>query len=242
MNATDRIRGFLAGLKRLSTVWIVAANLAPMICVVLFGWPAGVLLMLYWCENVIIGGFNVLKMAASGAANGRAGLVVGGFTIPFFIFHYGMFCFVHGMFVVLVGSLGTRTMPDVPGMFSLVGHVEGLIRHEKGFAWSLLSIVGLHLFSFVFDWLAKGKYRLTNPMLQMFEPYGRIVVLHITLMAGTVAVLVLGNPIWALVALAVMKTLFDLGMAAKIGFDPEAVAKSNQAMEELRAKMAGKKT
>ena len=47
--------------------------------------------------------------------------------------------------------------------------VEGLTRTEPGFLWSLAAIAGWQLLSFVTDWLAKGRFRDTNPMVQMFE-------------------------------------------------------------------------
>lgn len=238
MGAADRIRAFIAGARRWSSLGIIAANAVPIVCVILFGWPAGVLLLLYWCENVIIGMFNGLKMAVSGLAMGPPGWVASLFILPFYVFHYGMFCFVHGIFVLVIGSIGQGRMPQIDhspvGLYRIV---EGLSRHEQGFAWSLAAIVGLQALAFVFDWLAKRKFRDTNPMTQMFEPYGRIVVLHLAIMIGMIPVLVLGGPVWALVGLAIMKTLFELGRLGQFGVDPESVAKSNAAFEELREKL-----
>jgi hypothetical protein len=242
MNAADRIRAFIAGLRRLSTLGIVLANAVPIVCVILFGWPAGVLLLLYWCENVAIGAVNILKIAGSSLAFGRAGMAVGAFIIPFFTFHYGLFCFVHGVFVMLVGAMGARQVPDFDASpMGLYRVVEGLTRTEPGFLWSLAAIAGWQLLSFVTDWLAKGRFRDTNPMVQMFEPYPRIIVLHLALFAGTVPVVLLGNPMWAIVALAVIKTLFDLGRLGQFRPTDDAVDKSNAAFQELREKLQGRR-
>ena len=242
MNAADRIRAFLAGLKRLSALGVIAANAVPIVCVILFGWPAGVLLLLYWCENVAIGAVNVLKIAGSSLGFGRAGIAVGAFIIPFFTFHYGLFCFVHGVFVMLVGAMGARQVPDFDASpMGLYRVVEGLTRTEPGFLWSLAAIAGWQLLSFVTDWLAKGRFRDTNPMVQMFEPYPRIIVLHLTLFAGTIPVVLLGNPLWAIVALAMIKTLFDLGRLGQFKPTEETLDKSNAAFEELRGKFQGRR-
>ena len=242
MNAADRIRAFVAGLRRLSTLGIVLANAVPIVCVILFGWPAGVLLLLYWCENVAIGAVNVLKIAGSSLGFGRAGIAVGAFIIPFFTFHYGLFCFVHGVFVMLVGAMGARQVPDFDASpMGLYRVVEGLTRTEPGFLWSLAAIAGWQLLSFVTDWLAKGRFRDTNPMVQMFEPYPRIIVLHLTLFAGTIPVVLLGNPLWAIVALAMIKTLFDLGRLGQFKPTEETLDKSNAAFEELRGKFQGRR-
>lgn len=215
-NAADQIRAAVAGLKRLSTVWIVIGNLIPLICVIAFGWPAGVLLLLYWCENVILGGINVVKMAASSLALGVGGGVILLFLIPFFTFHYGLFCLVHGVFVVVIGSVGVGGLAGVPGGLdpsptSLLRIVMAQVHNEPGFGWSLATIAGMQLFSLVFDWLARRRYREVTPMEQMAAPYGRIIVLHIALLGGGFLIALMGSPVAALTILVVMKTLFDLG-------------------------------
>ena len=241
-NAADRIRAFIAGLKRLSTLRIVLSNAVPIVCVILFGWPAWVLFLLYWCENVIIGAVNALKIAASGLALGRPGWFVNGVLLPFFVVHYGLFCFVHGIFVLVIGATGPHRLPAFdPSPAGLFHVVETLARREEGFFWSLMAIAGLQLLSFVADWLAKGRYRDTSPMTLMFEPYGRIIVLHLAIMVGMIPVLLLGGPVWALVGLAIMKTLFELGRLGRFQPDEATMAKSNAAFEELRQKLQSRR-
>ena len=46
----------------LSTVTLIVANLVPIIGVLLFGWDAGIILLVYWSENLVVGGYNILKM------------------------------------------------------------------------------------------------------------------------------------------------------------------------------------
>ena len=54
-------------------------------------------------------------------------------------------------------------------------------------------------------------------------------------------VVLLGNPLWAIVALAVIKTLFDLGRLGQIKPTEETLEKSNAAFEELREKLQGRR-
>jgi hypothetical protein len=242
MSGAERIRAFIAQAKRWSSLGIVAANAVPIVCVILFGWPAGVLLILYWCENVIIGGFNGLKMAVSGAALGPPGWIASGFMLPFYVVHYGLFCFVHGVFVMVLSSFSLKGLANFdPSLTGLFRTVEGLARHEQGFVWSLAAIVGWQALSFVTDFLAKGKFRQTNPMTQMFEPYGRIVVLHLAIMIGAIPVIFLGGPVWALVGLAVMKTLMELGRLGQFKPSEESLAQSQEAFEDLRQKLQGRR-
>ena len=47
---------------RLSTLALVAANAVPLVGVLVFHWTVFPILLLYWCENVVVGAFNVLRM------------------------------------------------------------------------------------------------------------------------------------------------------------------------------------
>jgi hypothetical protein len=49
----------------------------------------------------------------------------------------------------------------------------------------------------------------------MTAVYGRVVVLHLTIIFGSIAVAALGSPIWILVVLVIAKTILDLGFHAR---------------------------
>jgi hypothetical protein len=129
------------------------------------------------------------------------------FLIPFFCVHYGIFCLVHGVFIcVLLGGNGFmgRGMPADP-FDTMIGAIQDPIL--------LLCVGGLavsHVVSFVVNYLGKGEYRRTVPIILMFQPYGRIVVLHIAILFGGFAAVLLGSPKWLLVPLMIGKTLMDL--------------------------------
>lgn len=82
-----------------SSAVLVLANVAPLIGVLAHYWTVFAVVLLYWCENVVVGVFNVLRMLC---ARPQDGLAWAGkaFLIPFFCVHYGMFTFVHGIFVL----------------------------------------------------------------------------------------------------------------------------------------------
>jgi hypothetical protein len=44
----------------------------------------------------------------------------------------------------------------------------------------------------------------------MFAPYGRVIVLHLTILFGAFVAALLGAPIGVLIILVVLKTAFDL--------------------------------
>ena len=52
-----------------SIIVLIAANLLPVFGVLLWDWDVFVILLLFWCENVIIGIFGIAKIVASGAGS-----------------------------------------------------------------------------------------------------------------------------------------------------------------------------
>src|SRR5690349_14467835 len=104
---------------------LIAANLVPLAGVLFFGWSVFATLLLFWVENVIVGGFNVLRMLWAQPDNPLAWVAKAG-MIPFFIFHYGMFTTVHGLFVLtLFGKMQLRGLPSPAAFFHAV-HGAGI--------------------------------------------------------------------------------------------------------------------
>jgi hypothetical protein len=169
-------------------------NAIPLAGVIWFGWSVFEVLFLYWFENVAIGVTHTVRLLISTRTNAAAD---GKSTASFFAMHYGMFTFVHGIFVVT--------------FFGIVG--RGFMELEPGFAGPVLAMVGWQIaFLFIDTLRTEGfKGRLPNDM--MFEPYPRVFALHMTVLAGGWLIGELGTPVWALVILVAVKTLFDLGLA-----------------------------
>lgn len=130
------------------------------------------------------------------------------FFIPFFIFHYGLFCFVHGVFVFTL--LGNESMP-FGGPFESFSMFANRLRVE-GLSWALVALAASHLFSFFSNYLGRGEYRRVTVLQLMLQPYGRIVVMHIAILFGAFLIMALGSPVWMLVMLILGKTVMDLGL------------------------------
>jgi hypothetical protein len=178
-----------------SALLLVITNLLPLIGVIWWGWNAYLLVLLFWCENVVVGVFNILRMVTANGG-GLGGQLSKVFLIPFFTFHYGMFTFVHGIFVVAMfsGGFGTGTSGATSSLPASAG------------PGSLLS----HGFSFATNYIGSGEYRrITAPEL-MGRPYGRIIALHVTILIGGFLALAT-NSHWAAMAILVaMKIAMDL--------------------------------
>ncbi len=129
------------------------------------------------------------------------------FLVPFFIVHYGLFCFVHGVFVsVLLGNNGAIFRGGNANPFDAIVTALG----DPLLLFSIAAIALGHIWSFFVNYLWGGEYRRTLPMQLLVQPYGRIVVLHIAILAGGFAAVLFGSPVWMLVPLVIGKTLLDL--------------------------------
>jgi hypothetical protein len=151
---------------------------------------------------------------------GRVGLAI------FFLVHYGIFWLVHGIFVfALPAFLGTGDFQCVAGQpqfpSGTPGGFPGADLCASGpfgeILWSSVTIGAVALFlshgaSFLFNYIGRGEYIIASPNRQMGAPYGRVVVLHLTILFGAFAVAFLGSPVGALLILVGLKTAFDLGL------------------------------
>jgi len=86
---------------RVSLALLVAANLLPLFGVLFWDWDVFFLLLLFWCENVIIGLFGIARIVVSATTeNTFEGL----FLPLFFLVHYGGFMFGHFMVLFFMYS------------------------------------------------------------------------------------------------------------------------------------------
>ncbi|MCA3606075.1 MAG: hypothetical protein IOC67_06175 [Methylobacterium sp.] len=192
---------------RFSLAMLVAANMLPLLGVLFFGWSVFPVMALFWLENVIIGAWNVPRMATQ-LLRGQWGAL---FLIPFFTVHYGLFCAIHGLFVM--GIFG-HDQP-IPGgkieasplaAFTLMGR---LIEADPALWWAAAGMIASHGVSFLVNFLGSGEWKRVDAGTLMFAPYRRVVVLHFTILAGAGAIALLGAPVWGLVVLVIVKTVVD---------------------------------
>jgi uncharacterized protein DUF6498 len=186
-----------------SALALVAANLVPLVGVLAFGWTVFSVILLYWCENVVIGVINVLKIVFAQPRN--VAVDVGKvFLVPFFCVHYGMFTFIHGAFVLFL--FGPHDFArGFPGPATFAAAIR-----QAGVGWGVVAIAASHGFSFFHNYLFTGEYRTASPQQLMAQPYARVVVLHIAILGGGFLTMSMGAPVAALVILVVLKTGIDL--------------------------------
>jgi hypothetical protein len=214
---------------------LLIANAIPLVGVLFFGWSLITILVLYWLENGIVGLWNVPRIAlargedpiqnvATAAANEKL------FIIPFFLIHYGIFWLGHGFFLSVLprfgafGSFADRALDPsivIVDDFPYTGLVDAAspwgTLDVRAVAFAGVAMFVSHGVTFVTDYVRRREYLRISPRRQMFAVYGRVIVLHLTILFGGLAIAILGSPIWILVVLVAGKTLFDLSLDGRGG-------------------------
>lgn len=191
----------------LSLSALVLVNLVPLFGVVFFGWSVFQVMALFWLENVIIGAYNLLRMATQ-LLKGEWGIL---FLMAFFTVHYGMFTAVHGLFVMGIFGQGPpvidgRIEATPLAAFTLMRQMIDL---DPTYLWAAIGLAASHGVSFVLNFMIGGEWKRVDVGTLMFGPYKRVVVLHLTILAGAGAIAMLGAPVWGLVVLVIIKTVVD---------------------------------
>lgn len=200
-----------------STAALLVANLLPIVGVLLWDWDVRSIVTLYWTENLIIGAIMLLKMFYLGRFKALP-------KILFFLVHYGIFCFAHGVFIgEFFAPLNPQELPSLALAPTLVPEsvtgdsfaepVMRIFREAGQLWWWGFATLGLsHLVSFAVNWLGQGEYRGQTVATLMNAPYNRIVILHITIIVGGIAITELGAPLYLVVILVLVKILVDITM------------------------------
>ncbi len=214
MSTLPQDTGYAGSRRHLSLVLLVVVNLLPLAGVLFYDWDIAALVVLYWSENLVLGFYTLARMLVVSPLGGL-------FSGLFFLIHYGGFCAVHGLFIMV---LLVDPEADIfsggntwPFFFVFIELLIEVIRQVLAYAppewlWAFSALFLSHGVSFLVNFLLGGERdRLTVKQL-MAAPYGRIVILHITIIAGAFATMALGQPIFLLVILIALKIGVDVTM------------------------------
>jgi hypothetical protein len=184
----------------LSAAALILANLVPLAAVALGWWSTYEVVLLFWAENVVIGVLHILRFATVAALAGKPAAL--GVAV-FFALHYGMFTFVHGVFVATLFAPGWQGDAPPPSAPALLLSPDGLL-------FGLGALFASHLLSYAVNFVGGGEYRRVEPAALMMQPYGRVAVLHLAIIFGGALTTMLGEPAIALVILVLLKIGLDL--------------------------------
>jgi len=214
---------------------VAIVNVVPAVALLFQRWDVGILILLYWMENVVLGVDNVLRMIVAkpdyssgkirlvgpwveireGSSVIRAGNSSKFGDILFFLIHYGGFTLGHGFFVLMliVSDAGAESFEDI----------ESVLRpHVPLLAVALALTVADYAWSF-FDEYIRGKgYTKTHHSCLFLRPYGRVLVLHLVILGGA----------FVLIQLAASPATALLLVAFKVFMDVRRVARASKSNDE----------
>ncbi len=194
------------GSKTWPLILVIGLNLIPVAGVLLWGWSAFALIVLYWLENVIIGIRTLVSMFANAAVMGGVAWIATVFLGAFFTLHYGLFCFGHGVFVM--GFFGSNWSGE--NVLDVVGTARSVLLAQTNLMIGFASIVIWQLVLF-FLFVRSGEVKRTSAIELMGAPYPRIVALHFTIILGAFILMVFNQPVGGIVILALVKMAYDVG-------------------------------
>lgn len=171
----------------ISDYLIIVANLIPVYGVWFEGWSASQIFLVFCLETVIIGVFNVLKMAcvtlfardgAAGILPNKKSTLVGLFLIVFFIMHYGIFVFVQTQ--LFFGVSGIIDDNSIMGAYRQIPEALG----KDGQLVLLIFIIYYTLYN-LFNFFFSGEYKTISLLTLLFQPYGRIFIQQFVVILGS---------------------------------------------------------
>ncbi len=187
---------------KISLALLVLANLVPLAGVWLWEWDVFLLLLLFWCENVIIGVFGIARLVVSASSEST----FNGLFLPlFFMLHYGGFMFGHfmvlfGLYEGFMDDAGQQIQPSDYYMTAL-----------ENLSWvAILALFISHGSSFVENFMGRRENHNLSPMQAMGLPYKRMVITHVALILGGFFLIERGQPLAGLVFLVLLKIGLDV--------------------------------
>lgn len=195
---------------------LLAYTALPLVGVLLLGWDWREIVLLYWLENISLGVAMVITMLRSAdAPGGDDPAVVGNLTVNgrpvrgpgagralagFFALHYGIFTFVHGVFVILLIVGVFVPTPTAQSPFNGVGAL---------IVWIIGGTAQVLAARF-------GPVPEKRGSALMLSAYPRMIVLHVSVIVGIVLIATFEWPAAAALLLIGLHALVD-GAAWMLG-------------------------
>jgi hypothetical protein len=200
-------------LRSPSVIILIVANLVPLYGVLFWGWDLFTLMVAYWMETAAIGFWNIVHMALLARWFAL-------FMVPFFIVHFGGFMLGHFLFLwQMFGGGWNENVESVAAFLRSIPVGWGV-----WIAFAALFIS--HGLSFLFNafrpWWRGDVERHDQNAAQrvMMGTYGRVMVMHFTLLFGAALVAYFETPAAAFVLLIVLKILVDVPAHVRKNFKP----------------------
>ena len=213
---------------------LLAANSLPIFGVVYWGWDVFVLLMLYWLETAIIGGWMIVRIAIAPSGslgkieiNGRPTTAGSLFIAGFFVVHAGIFMGVHMVFLwsLFSGDWSKKIHGPIDFFSKMIIATDLWIPLLVLFVVRGLSFLFHVLKPDMIQQLERSLNLPISPKPQAIEDmgsiigafYGRIIIMHMTIIFSAF-VAVIFETIAPLIIMVGVKTFADVALHLKFDF------------------------
>ena len=180
-----------------SEVFLLLSNAVPLAGALFLDWKLLSIVVVYWAESAVVGLYNIIRMMMA-VGEQKA------FMVPFFMFHYGFFMLGHYVAIMIFGIFThDRSIIDIGFLAPLYA--------DRTVLSAVAAMFVSHGVSFFQNYVGRKEYLATTVGEQMIRPYGRIVVMHVTILASAFAIALtdFDRPVTAVVILIVLKTVLD---------------------------------
>jgi hypothetical protein len=198
---------------------LIAGNAVPALGVLFFDWPLFPIVLVYWCEMVVIFVITLLRMAF-----GPGALVVKALLLPFLplvvmpqlfaVLFFGLTWFLfagnkaagEAFFSIVFAASDAKDLLS----WDEIGRV--LQREiDMGMRFAIAAIAASHVYSFVVNYLLRGERNRVTFLALWIWPFARAWLSMLAVMAGILAVAWGGvQPPALLVLVICAKTALDL--------------------------------
>ncbi len=213
-NLSSTLDSYRLMFKRAGPITLIIANLIPLAGVLFWDWNVGAVVTLYWSENLIIGAITLLKMFHKDGPRALG-------KMAFFLVHYGIFCIAHG--AILAEVIDSHPMKTGGGFGAEAAlgasQYEGTLLEpvvtifsnaSSMWMWAFTALLVSHVVSLFVNYFRREEYNAETSNSLMTAPYKRIMILHVTVLFGSMLVEKLGSQVYLLVALVLFKTIVDI--------------------------------
>ena len=210
--------GYPRPVRGLRVLFALLINAVPVYGVLVEGWSATTILVLYWIENLLTAAATCLRIAIHRSwtrkrghyHGGQLGVVVGGKSaqpIRTFLGEYAaaalIFTLAHGVFVVALPLILASNHPDDPRWQISLSQLRVGVSAVAAF-------LGLGL---VADLPSLPTWSFARLRAYAQARLGRVLILHLTIIFGMFAIALTESPFGFLYVLVGLKALADVGGA-----------------------------
>jgi hypothetical protein len=186
------------------SITLAISNIVPLIGVLLGYWNAFDIIFLYWLENIIIGIVALIRITISPDSEGKAaGKNI--FIAFFFCLHYGFFTYGHGIFVASFFEeqlVGSQQIAD-----QNIVSIAYFMLTQQAVQLTIIAMFLAHLIDLIFAYQSR---KIAPAQQEMFKPYKRIIVLHMTIIFGGFLATAFDNTLGIALVMIGLKIFYDL--------------------------------